>query len=54
MVLDSVLRHCSTMSDSSLPHVVISNLEHDSIELTVRELETRGKIGERIVDNVAL
>ncbi len=46
MVLDSVLRHYSSTSDSSLPHVVISNLEHDSIDLTVRELESRGKLGE--------
>lgn len=47
MVLHSVIRHCSlTGSTTTLPHVVTSNLEHDSIDLTIRELVERGQIGE--------
>ena len=47
MVLHSVIRHCSlTGSSNHLPHVVISNLEHDSIDVTVQELVGRGLVGE--------
>lgn len=29
----------------SLPHIIISNLEHDSVDLTVRKMEELGRIG---------
>lgn len=51
MVFDSVARyyakvHAEDGGRGSLPHVIISNLEHDSVELTARKMEEQGRIGE--------
>ena len=46
MVFDSIAKHHHYQCGSqSLPHVIISNLEHDSVELTAREMEKNGRIG---------
>ena len=51
MVFDSVARYYRELQaedggPSSLPHIIISNLEHDSVDLTVRKMEEMGRIGE--------
>lgn len=51
MVFDSVARyyrelHAEDIGPNSLPHIIISNLEHDSVELTARKMEEMGMIGE--------
>ena len=51
MVFDSVARyyaelHAEDGGQGSLPHVIISNLEHDSVDLTARKMEEQGRIGE--------
>lgn len=50
MVFDTVARHYQDLHASdgepqSLPHFVISNLEHDSVDLTAKKMEELGKIG---------
>ena len=50
MVFDSVARyyqelHAVDGEHSSLPHVIISNLEHDSVDLTARKMEELERIG---------
>lgn len=51
MVMDTVARHYQLVrsedgKNHSLPHVVISNLEHDSVDVTARKMEELGRIGE--------
>ena len=51
MVFDSVARyyaelHAEDGGQSSLPHVIISNLAHDSVDITARKMEQQGRIGE--------
>ena len=51
MVFDSVSRyyrelHAEDGVHCSLPHVVISNLEHDSVDLTAEKMKELGKIGQ--------
>lgn len=51
MVFDSVARyygelHAEDSGQSSLPHIIISNLEHDSVDITARKMEQQGRIGE--------
>ena len=50
MVFDTVARHyhqlhASDKGQGSLPHVVITNLEHDSVDLTARKMAEMGRIG---------
>ena len=50
MVFDTVARHYQDLRASdgaprSLPHVIISNLEHDSVDLTAKKMEELGRIG---------
>uniref|UniRef100_A0A668A1G6 Selenocysteine lyase n=1 Tax=Myripristis murdjan TaxID=586833 RepID=A0A668A1G6_9TELE len=37
-----VTRHCQNGSDS-LPHIIVSNVEHDSVKLTAERLQQEGK-----------
>lgn len=46
MLFRSIVTHSSVTSDPSIPHVVISNLEHDSVDLIARELAAKGQIGQ--------
>ena len=47
MVFYSVARHYSEhVSNTGLPHIIISNLEHDSVDLTIREMVDRKQVGE--------
>ena len=51
MVFDSVARYHQELQvedgveASQLPHVVISNMEHDSVDLTARKMAEQGRIG---------
>ena len=50
MVFDTVARHYQDLHASdpeprSLPHFIISNLEHDSVDLTARKMEELERIG---------
>ena len=50
MVFDTVARYYQEFQaedgmNAALPHVVISNLEHDSVDITARKMEEQGKIG---------
>ena len=52
MVFDSAARHFFDHvksegggGEGGRPHVVITNLEHDSVSLTVQKMEEQGKIG---------
>ena len=53
MVFDSVIRYWNDLSreggvaSEGKPHIIISNLEHDSVVLCVRRLEKEGRVGER-------
>lgn len=48
MVFYSVARYYSEcVFNTGLPHIIISNLEHDSVDLTVREMVDRKLIGEQ-------
>jgi cysteine sulfinate desulfinase/cysteine desulfurase-like protein len=51
MVFDSVARyyaelHAEDGGRGSLPHIIISNLEHDSVDITARKMQQQGRIGE--------
>ena len=48
MVIHSAVQHFQqTLGEKAgKPHIVINNLEHNSVTLTVRKLEEQGKIGE--------
>ena len=50
MVFDTVARHYQDLHASdgesqSIPHFIISNLEHDSVDLTAKKMEELGRIG---------
>ena len=56
MVFDSAARHFDRVrseagggegggGEGGRPHVIITNLEHDSVSLTVQKMEEQGKIG---------
>ena len=50
MVFDSVARyytdlHAEDSGRGSLPHIITTNLEHDSVDLTARKMEEQGRIG---------
>ena len=51
MVLHSVVRHFQQTFGGGVgkPHVIISNLEHDSVHITVHKMEEEGKLGEGMV-----
>lgn len=56
MVFDSVARyyaelHAEDGGQGSLPHVIISNLEHDSVDLTTRKMEEMGRVGKYQYNN---
>ena len=40
-----VLHSIASLTSDSVPHVIISNLEHASINLTAKKLEELGRIG---------
>ena len=44
MVFDSIARHYRN-TRGEMPHVVVSNIEHDSVSLTVQKMQEQGKIG---------
>ena len=48
MVIHSAVQHLQrTLGEQAgKPHIIINNLEHNSVTLTVRNLEEQGKIGE--------
>ena len=51
MVFDSVARyytdlHAEDSGQGSLPHIITTNLEHDSVDLTARKMEEQGRIGQ--------
>ena len=48
MVIHSAVQHFQrTLGEQAgKPHIIINNLEHNSVTLTVRNLEEQGKIGE--------
>ena len=48
MVIHSAVQHFQqTLGEKAgRPHIIINNLEHNSVTLTVRNLEEQGKIGE--------
>ena len=48
MVIHSAVQHFQqTLGEQAgRPHIIINNLEHNSVTLTVRNLEGQGKIGE--------
>ena len=48
MVIHSAVQHFQqTLGEKAgKPHIIINNLEHNSVTLTVRNLEEQGKIGE--------
>ena len=52
MVLDSAIRYWNDQSRRGgvaierKPHIIITNLEHDSVDLCVRRLEEEGHAGE--------
>ena len=47
LVFNSCIEHYRRLYPKSdqLPHIVTSNLEHDSVMLTVEEMRANGKIG---------
>ena len=50
MVIHSAVKHFQQTSGEKAgkPHIIINNLEHNSVTLTVRNLEEQGKIGEGV------
>ena len=47
MVFDSVVRYFTAKNDGvKHPHVIITNLEHDSISMTVQKMQEQNKTGE--------
>ena len=52
MVFDSAIRYWSDqsrrggMTIERKPHIITTNLEHDSVDLCVRRLEEEGHVGE--------
>lgn len=51
MVFNTVVRHYRQLEavdgrqTNSLPHIITTNLEHDSVDLTVRKMKEHGEIG---------
>ena len=54
MVFDSAIRYWNDQSrlggvaTEGKPHIITSNLEHDSVDLCVRRLEEEGHAGEAL------
>ena len=54
MVFDTVTRYYQELQtedgvNATLPHMVISNMEHDSVDITARKMEEQGKIGKCVL-----
>ena len=50
MVFHSVVQHFQQTFEGTVgkPHIIISNLEHDSVCLPVHRMEEEGKLGEKM------